>query len=218
MKEYVYDSATALLCRRLRPDFDVGGIKEEFDPALWEEGEVTLAAGRDRYFLVGRPGDFSEVKFSRSERLPNTCQFLQEFLPGKPLRAHFSTLGSHSRVSLHVDGHVGDRYKFFEQTIRIHLPIETNEKCVFYVDGELFRMREGEVWVIDNRKTHAVINRGKPRLHLIVDLEPDEKLLEWLDDAYPDESFTDETLKRSIVNGPGFLERMQSRIRKLFSA
>lgn len=215
--EYVYDSETSPLCRRLRPVFDAGGIKDEFNPALWEEGEVTLAAGRDRYFLVGRPGDFSDVEFSKLDQLPRTRQFLREFLPGKALRAHFSTLGAHERVSQHVDGVVGDRYKFFEDTIRVHLPIETNEKCVFYVDGQLFRMREGEIWVIDNRKIHAVINRGKSRLHLIVDLEPDEKLLEWLEDAHPDESFSDEPLKNSILNGPGFLERMQSRIHKLFS-
>ena len=218
MKEYVYDSESSLICRRLRPAFDAAGIKEEFDPSLWEEGEVTLAAGRERYFLVGRPGDFSDVEFSKLDQLPSTRQFLREFLPGKVLRAHFSTLGSHERVSEHVDGNVGDRYKFFEDTIRVHLPIVTNEKCVFYVEGELFRMREGEVWMIDNRKTHAVINRGKSRLHLIVDLEPDEKLLEWLDEAHPDESFTDDTLKKTILSEPGFVERMQLRLHKLFSS
>ncbi|MFC3051574.1 aspartyl/asparaginyl beta-hydroxylase domain-containing protein [Kordiimonas pumila] len=53
---------------------------------------------------------------------------------------------------------------------RIHVPIITNDKVVFKVGQEALSMKEGEIYEINNRRTHAVVNGGtEDRVHLILD-------------------------------------------------
>ena len=57
------------------------------------------------------------------------------------------------------------------KTHRIHLPIFTNEDCLFTVGESTIHMREGELWIIDNTdQYHSVINGNTHRIHLIVDV------------------------------------------------
>ncbi len=56
---------------------------------------------------------------------------------------------------------------------RIHIPIISNEKSLFFVGGEQKIMKEGEIWEINNATVHEVDNRGdEDRVHLIVDWAP----------------------------------------------
>jgi aspartyl/asparaginyl beta-hydroxylase (cupin superfamily) len=57
-------------------------------------------------------------------------------------------------------------------THRIHVPIITNNECVFTVDTESMVLEAGEVWIIDNtNRYHSVSNKGlNSRIHLIIDV------------------------------------------------
>ena len=51
---------------------------------------------------------------------------------------------------------------------KIHVPIRTNDKVVFFVDGTGYRMPEGEAFEVNNMGVHAVENNGdSDRIHLI---------------------------------------------------
>ena len=51
---------------------------------------------------------------------------------------------------------------------KIHVPIQTNDKVVFFVDGVGYRMPEGEAFEVNNMGVHAVENNGdSDRIHLI---------------------------------------------------
>ena len=53
---------------------------------------------------------------------------------------------------------------------RIHVPIATNDCCIFTVGGEPINMREGEMWEINNTRVHSVENGGADgRIHLVID-------------------------------------------------
>jgi hypothetical protein len=54
---------------------------------------------------------------------------------------------------------------------RIHIPIQTNDKCFFTVGDDKRNLLLGEVWEINNdKKLHSVDNFGDTdRIHLIVD-------------------------------------------------
>jgi len=53
---------------------------------------------------------------------------------------------------------------------RFHLPIITNDGVQFTVGDETVNMREGELWEINNRRRHSVVNGGSAdRVHLILD-------------------------------------------------
>ena len=54
---------------------------------------------------------------------------------------------------------------------RIHLPIITNSKCIFNIDGVDYFFKKGECFEFDNTRSHFVKNIGEtPRIHLILDL------------------------------------------------
>ena len=56
---------------------------------------------------------------------------------------------------------------------RIHIPITTNDRVRFIIDGRPYRFEVGNVYEINNLKTHSVINAGKDdRIHFIFDYVP----------------------------------------------
>ena len=51
---------------------------------------------------------------------------------------------------------------------KIHVPLVTNERVTFYVDGVGYRFPEGEAVEVNNMGAHAVANEGDfDRIHLI---------------------------------------------------
>lgn len=65
---------------------------------------------------------------------------------------------------------------------RIHFPIKTNDKVVFTVwdtvgNPQKIHMKKGECWFLDTRKPHMAVNGGdEERIHLVVDIETEDKL------------------------------------------
>lgn len=56
---------------------------------------------------------------------------------------------------------------------RHHLPIVTTKKVFFIVNNEKRNLKEGELWEINNSKSHSVENLGQDtRIHLIFDIVP----------------------------------------------
>ena len=50
----------------------------------------------------------------------------------------------------------------------IHIPLQTNEGCLFVYDTKSFKMRaDGRLYLVNNERPHTFVNSGKtPRLHL----------------------------------------------------
>lgn len=86
---------------------------------------------------------------------------------GKIMRALLVKLMAGTSIPPHVDT-VGFSLVLCR---RIHIPIETNEECIFTVSDEKRNLKVGEVWEINNDKQrHSVDNLGKTdRVHLMVD-------------------------------------------------
>lgn len=58
-----------------------------------------------------------------------------------------------------------------EHSHRIHIPVTTNPDCFWLVEGRETHLDVGRHYEINNRRFHAMINRGTtPRLHLVFDL------------------------------------------------
>jgi len=60
---------------------------------------------------------------------------------------------------------------------RVHVPLLTNDQVRFSVGASTRTLQEGEIWEINNRRGHSVVNGGRePRIHLIVDwVRPGER-------------------------------------------
>ena len=63
-----------------------------------------------------------------------------------------------------------DQGETLAKSHRMHLSIITNEQNLFSVGDTELHMKPGELWEINNRREHGVVNGGSAdRIHLIVD-------------------------------------------------
>ena len=56
-----------------------------------------------------------------------------------------------------------------DYTKRIHIPIITNEKCMFIIDDEVVRFpADGDYYLVDTTKMHTAINASfEDRIHIV---------------------------------------------------
>lgn len=75
-------------------------------------------------------------------------------------------LPSKKKIAKHVD-----TFKFARLFRRLHIPIQTNDDCYFFIDKESKNLKVGEIWEIANDEyLHWVENGGDTdRIHMIVD-------------------------------------------------
>lgn len=91
---------------------------------------------------------------------------------GTIIRAMAAKLLSGGRINPHFDSHETFRYSH-----RIHVPITTNNRVRFTIDGKPFHLEVGNAYEINNQKTHSVINSGKEdRITFIFDYVPPEQV------------------------------------------
>ena len=87
---------------------------------------------------------------------------------GTIIRAMAAKLKAGRTITTHTDQHVS-----FHRGHRIHVPITTNNKVRFMIDGRPFKMAPGRAYEINNQKRHGVINRGEEdRITFIFDYVP----------------------------------------------
>lgn len=95
---------------------------------------------------------------------------LEEIHKGKRGKVLFIKLPSRCEVNIHRD-----RGYYLGIIRRHHIPIITNNECVFEVNCDMLNMLEGECWEINNSKYHYVNNNGETdRVHLMIDIIPDK--------------------------------------------
>ena len=93
---------------------------------------------------------------------------------GTIIRAMAAKLLSKGRIAPHFDSH-----STFRRSHRIHVPITTNPRVRFMIDGKPYSMEVGKAYEINNQKTHSVINSGKEdRITFIFDYLPPEQIAE----------------------------------------
>ena len=90
---------------------------------------------------------------------------------GTIIRAMAAKLSAGGRIKPHID-HLGS----FRISHRIHIPITTNKRVRFMLDGKPHQMKVGRAYEINNQLTHGVINSGDDdRIHFIFDYAPPQQ-------------------------------------------
>jgi hypothetical protein len=169
-------------CVRLPISVDAGRLSSEvaaLPQSLWgtTAGRVGVHSAADAVFLRGyapAQGDKPIEDRPALQQLPYIRSILEELIPAPPLRALLARLPAAALIRPHVDSP-----PYFSKTLRIHVPVETNDKVVMISAGQVYRMLPGEIWVLNNGATHAVMNRhpSRSRTHLICDFLPTDGLL-----------------------------------------
>ena len=91
---------------------------------------------------------------------------------GAIVRAMAAKLKAGGRISPHVDSHPS-----FRLGHRIHVPITTNPRVRFIIDGRPHRLQVGQAYEVNNQESHSVANKGEDdRITFIFDYMPPDKL------------------------------------------
>jgi hypothetical protein len=115
--------------------------------------------------IVSQPGQFDFVDTPALAASPHFRQVLAAF--ACPLLAvRLMRLTPGSAIKEHHDHDLS-----FEQgTVRIHVPVETNDAVDFRLNGTPCPMPAGSVWYLRLSDPHSVANRGTTdRVHMVID-------------------------------------------------
>jgi hypothetical protein len=100
------------------------------------------------------------------------------------------SLSPNSFIKEHTDEAGGYEDGFF----RIHIPIQTNQKVIFRVNGKILPMLVGESWYANFSLPHYVSNAGEnDRIHLVIDCLRNE----WSDVLFAQNGYDFEEEKKS---------------------
>ncbi len=91
---------------------------------------------------------------------------------GTIIRAMAAKLKAGGKITPHRDSHPS-----FHIGHRIHVPIKTNPRVRFHIDGRPYRLEVGKAYEINNQKNHSVANKGlEDRITFIFDYVPPAEL------------------------------------------
>jgi len=93
---------------------------------------------------------------------------------GTVIRAMAAKLLAGKKITPHVD-----RHKSFHKGHRIHIPITSNRRVRFMIDGQPYKFKVGEAYEINKQKMQPAMNKGKEeRTTYIFDYVPPELVQE----------------------------------------
>jgi hypothetical protein len=129
------------------------------DLERWPELEIHKEPGWDR---------LADVAFPVMHDIIRRC-----YPPGGTIiRAMAAKLLVDGKIKPHVDSHPS-----FHRGHRIHVPVTTNPRVRFMIDGRPHQLQVGQAYEINNQKNHSVMNKGKEdRITFIFDYIPPQEL------------------------------------------
>jgi hypothetical protein len=125
----------------------------------WPEIEICKEPGWDRLAEVAIPVMHGIIG--------------QHYPPGGTIiRAMAAKLLAGGKISPHVDTHPS-----FHRGHRIHVPVTTNPRVRFMIDGRPHQLQVGRAYEINNQMNHSVMNKGdEDRITFIFDYVPPAEL------------------------------------------
>jgi len=125
------------------------------DDTKWPDRHVSHGPGWDRLADVA---------------MPVMQEIIKNHYPtgGEVIRAVAARLRAGKNIKAHSDIH-----QSFHCAHRIHVPISTNPKVWFTIDGRAYQLKVGEAYEVNNQKQHSVVNKGsEDRITFIFDYMP----------------------------------------------
>ena len=147
--------------------------QEEFEVHHATESIVVLFVQIDRWpeVIVTREPGWPRIS---DVALPVMNEIIQKFYPpgGTVIRAMAAKLLAGGIINPHTD-----RHPSFHVGHRIHVPITTNPRVRFMIDGQPYQLKVGEAYEINNQKMHSVMNKGdEDRITFIFDYVPPDQI------------------------------------------
>lgn len=138
----------------------------------WSALPLRSVGGKSDSIIIS---PFENPEYSDTDFLKD-CPYLQEVLTTFhcPLLAvRLLKLDAGAVIKEHTDAELC----YEKGEIRIHIPVVTDEKVEFYLDGEKMNLKEGECWYMNFNLPHNINNKSAiNRVHLVIDA----KVNDWI--------------------------------------
>lgn len=112
------------------------------------------------------------VNFKSTPTL-HKCKYFQEILDDLDTDIYLvrlMKLDANGYIAPHSDA---PQFQNILEIIRCCIPIITNDKVDFYIDGDKYNLKENILWYTDVTKEHWVRNNSsEDRIHLVIDFKP----------------------------------------------
>jgi hypothetical protein len=161
-------------CLKLPLRVDERRLADEVDAlpeAMWgtNGGRVGVQRSAQALFLRGfapAEGDKPIIDRDPLTLLPYVRSLITDLVPAAPQRCLLARLPPGATIAPHID-----QAPYFLKTLRVHVPVATNDQVWMIASGLVYQMRPGEVWLLNNSAAHAVWNAHptSSRTHLICD-------------------------------------------------
>jgi len=147
--------------------------QEEFEVHHATESIVVLFVDLERWpdVIVSQEPGWPRIS---DVALPLMNELISKFYPpgGTVIRAMAAKLLAGGIINPHTD-----RHPSFHVGHRIHVPITTNPRVRFMIDGRPYQFQVGEAYEINNQMTHSVMNKGvEDRITFIFDYVPQDQI------------------------------------------
>ena len=145
--------------------------QEEFEAHQSTESTVLVFVDLEKWPDIVVSQEPGRPKLS-DVALPLTNDIITRFYPpgGTVIRAMAANLLAGTVITPHHD-----RQPSFHCGHHIHVPITTNLRVRFMIDGQLYQFKVGEAYEIKNQKIHSIMNKGsEDRITFIFDYVPPE--------------------------------------------
>lgn len=135
-------------------------------------------------------------------KLPYINSILQDWQCEKET-VRFMALYPGSEIKPHKD--LGCSYQ--DGNFRLHIPILTNDKVEFVVDGINHKLQSGDCWYMDFSKVHSVKNAGETvRVHLVIDCLRNQ----WSDELFEQLGYIEEEKKMPVEQVRAMIAQLAS--------
>ncbi len=125
------------------------------DGAGWPDITITRESGWDLLAAEGVPLMEDIIRRHYTPGGTIVRAMAAKLLPGEVIKPH------------------RDAHPSFSHGHRIHVPISTNSRVRFMIDGRPYKFQVGDAYEINNQKTHSVMNKGsEARITFIFDYVP----------------------------------------------
>lgn len=186
-----------LRCDATRLQTEVGELPAD----LWASrgGRVGVHNVARAIFLRGHAPAQGNLPIEDREplaRVPYVREIITSLIPARAQRCLLALLPAGAMIAAHID-----QADYFSKTIRIHVPVTTNENVWMYCADQCYRMAAGEIWALNNSTVHGVWNAdaAASRVHLICDFLLSPELESLLRGAERDLGLRDDRVAARVV-------------------
>jgi L-proline cis-4-hydroxylase len=141
----------------------------EFAFGSWRTLMVRNYEGKDDDAVI-RMHNRSAVETPAGRRLPYLRRLISDHFDTERMRyARIMKIEKNAGIIPHRD-----YLEFSDDYVRLHLPIQTDERCMNSEGGKVYHLERGEIWFLDASQIHSAVSLSdQPRLPLVMDFASD---------------------------------------------